>query len=134
MGFERRGGFRGRSGGSGGFGGRSGGFGGRSGGGFRDSRFERSSRPAPVNVGEEYDTEITETGDRGDGIARIKNFVVFVPGTKKGDHVKIRIKEVHGRSAVGEIVGEGSEEPAGEAPVVEAEVAEEETEDEEDEE
>lgn len=102
MGFERRGRFGGRwSFGGGRFGGR-GGFGGR-------PRFERSE-PAPVAVGEEYDVEISEVGSKGDGIARVKNFVVFVPNTSKGDKIKIKIKELRGRSAVGEVVG-GAEAP-----------------------
>lgn len=59
---------------------------------------------APVKVNETYDVEITETGAKGDGIARIRGFVVFVPGTKKGDKVKVRIKSVARRFAVGEKV------------------------------
>lgn len=112
MGFGER-----RSGGSrGGFGGgRSGGFGGDR------PRFERTE-PAPVAVGEEYDVEITEVGSKGDGIARVKNFVVFVPNVNKGDKVRIKIKELRGRSAVGEVVGSGSEksESASEETVEEA--------------
>lgn len=126
---ERRGfGNRGGSGGSrsGGFGGgrsfgggRGGGFGsGRSFGGDRP-RFERSE-PAPVKVGEEYDVTISEVGSRGDGIARVQNFVVFVPDTKQGDTVKIRIKEIRGRSAVGEVVSGASAAPATEEAVEEA--------------
>jgi predicted RNA-binding protein with TRAM domain len=87
--FERRG-----------FGGR-GGFGGGSGRRFDD----RSDMPKPVNVGEEYDVEISEVGSRGDGIARVKNFVVFVAGAKQGEKVKIKIKEVMSRFAIGERVG-----------------------------
>lgn len=115
MGFgERRsGGNRGGFGGSrssGGFGGSGRSFGGGNRGGFGGDRprFERTE-PAPVNVGEEYDVEITEVGSRGDGIARVKNFVVFVAGVNKGDKVRIKIKELRGRSAVGEVVGSGSE-------------------------
>ncbi len=67
-------------------------------------RFGGRDEPKPVKIGEEYDVEITETGSRGDGIARIKNFVVFVPGTSKGDKVRVRIKELRGRSAIGEVV------------------------------
>lgn len=90
MRFERRG-FRGR-----------GGFG----GGYRD---RGADLPKPVNVGEEYDVEINEVGSRGDGIARVKNFVVFVNGVKQGDKVKIKIKEVRDRFAIGEKVGEAAE-------------------------
>jgi predicted RNA-binding protein with TRAM domain len=66
-------------------------------------RFARNNTPKPVKVGEEYDVEITEIGSKGDGIARIKNFVVFVPGSKKGEKKHIKIKEVRNKFAVGEI-------------------------------
>lgn len=89
-----------------------GGFGrGGSGRGFSGG-FERRERSfeqdAPVKEGEEYDVTISEVGSRGDGIARVKNFVVFVPNTKKGDSVKIKITQLKGRSAVGEVVGKGT--------------------------
>ena len=105
---------------------------GRGFGGPRRSFGERreSFREAPVKVGEEYDVEISETGSRGDGIARIKNFVVFIPNTKKGDKVRIKITELRGKSAVGEVVG-GSEEKVTEeglAPEVAEEEGEEESE------
>lgn len=83
---------------------RRGGFGGRDrGGGFRERSFEK-----PIREGEEYDVQITEVGSKGDGIARVKNFVVFVPGTKQGEKVHIRITQVRARSAVGEVVGGSS--------------------------
>ena len=70
----------------------------------------RVNIPKPVKVGEEYDVEIKETGSKGDGIARIKNFVVFVNGTKKGENVHIKITQVRNRFAIGEKVeGEVSE-------------------------
>ena len=146
MPFERRkfggrreggsGGFGGR-GGSGGFGGRSGGFGGRggSGGGWGERRGSFGGdrgEPKPVKEGEEYDVEISEVSQRGDGIARVKNFVIFVAGAKQGEKVHIKVTEVRGRHAVGEVVGAGGstegaaeeETPAEEAEESEAEGAE----------
>ena len=121
MPFERRRSFGDRRGGSsGGFGGRSGssgGFGGErrwgssGGGGFGGRRSFGSSggyEPKPVKDGEEHDVTIAEMSRKGDGIARIQNFVVFVAGTQAGDKVRIRIKEVRGRHAVGEVVGEST--------------------------
>ncbi|MEM5853522.1 MAG: TRAM domain-containing protein [Candidatus Aenigmatarchaeota archaeon] len=70
--------------------------------GFR--KFGGMNIPKPVKVGEEYDVQINEMGSRGDGIARIKNFVVFVAGTKQGEKTKIKIKEVKNRFAIGEKV------------------------------
>ncbi|MDI6826192.1 MAG: TRAM domain-containing protein [Candidatus Aenigmarchaeota archaeon] len=71
---------------------------------FGERDFERRFEK-PVKEGETYDVEINEVGSRGDGIARVKNFVVFVPDTKKGDKCKIRINQVSRRFAIGEKVG-----------------------------
>lgn len=48
----------------------------------------------PVKAGEEYEVDVEAVGGKGDGIARVKGFVLFVPGTKKGDHVRIRVTKV----------------------------------------
>ena len=123
--FERRGGDRGggfRGGGRGGGGG-SWGHGGDRGGGY--------DLPKPVKVGEEYDVEISEVGSKGDGIARVKNFVVFVNGVKQGEKCKIKIKEVRNRFAIGEKVGAesaGTEDAVAEDTVSESAEAEEVTE------
>ena len=90
--FERRG--------SGGGGFRGGGRGGGSWG--RGDDRGGYDMPKPVKVGEEYDVEISEVGSKGDGIARVKNFVVFVNGVKQGEKCKIKIKEVRNRFAIGE--------------------------------
>ena len=94
----------------------------RRGFGDRDRSYGPSADlPKPVNVGEEYDVEISEVGSRGDGIARVKNFVVFVNGAKQGEKLKIKIKDVRNRFAIGEKVG-------GESEATEESAAEEETE------
>ena len=60
----------------------------------------------PVEEGKVYEAKIEDIGREGDGLARIQNFVVFVPGTKVGDEVKVRITKVHRRMAFGEVVRE----------------------------
>jgi predicted RNA-binding protein with TRAM domain len=65
--------------------------------------FERSFNK-PVEQGKEYEVEIKETSRRGDGVARIEGFVVFVPQTKPGDKVKVKINTVGPRFATGEVV------------------------------
>jgi predicted RNA-binding protein with TRAM domain len=72
----------------------------------RSFGFKRMNIPKPVKVGEEYDVEINEVGSRGDGIARIKNFVVFVSNAKKGEKMKIKITDVRNRFALAEKIGE----------------------------
>jgi len=60
--------------------------------------------PKPVELGKEYDVEVQETSRRGEGIARIKGLVTFIPNAKPGDHIKIKITRISRRFAEGEIV------------------------------
>jgi len=83
------------------YGQRSGGYGRGSFGGFGGPR---SFAPKPVKVGEEYDVEITEISRRGDGIAKIQGFIIFVPGAKAGQKLKVKITNVANRYATAEIV------------------------------
>lgn len=64
---------------------------------------ERRGFSSPINVGETYDVTIEDVGREGDGIARIEGFVVFVPNTKKGESVKIRVTKVSRRVAFAEV-------------------------------
>jgi predicted RNA-binding protein with TRAM domain len=53
-----------------------------------------------LQVGEEYEVDITQIGYHGDGIARIQGFVIFVTGGHIGEHVKIMITETTSRFAI----------------------------------
>ena len=59
---------------------------------------------APVELGKEYEAEIEDISRRGDGIAKIEGFIIFVPNAKKGEHVKFKITRVGSRFAVAELV------------------------------
>jgi predicted RNA-binding protein with TRAM domain len=61
-------------------------------------------RAKPVKVGDELDVTISEISRRGDGLTRVQGFVIFVPNTKQGDNVKIKITQVKPSYAVGQIV------------------------------
>lgn len=63
-----------------------------------------SEKLIPVNVGETYEVSINAVGEKGDGIARVKGFVLFVPNVKKGDNVKIRITKVLKNVGFAEVV------------------------------
>jgi predicted RNA-binding protein with TRAM domain len=67
--------------------------------------------PKPVEQGNEYDVQITEISRKGDGIARIQGFVIFVKEGKVGQNAKIRINQIGPRFATAEIVN-GSATPA----------------------
>jgi predicted RNA-binding protein with TRAM domain len=53
---------------------------------------------------------VDSVGRRGDGIARINNFVIFIPGTNAGEKVKVKITMVRDTFATGEVVGRTQEE------------------------
>lgn len=55
-----------------------------------------------LNKGDEVEVMIVSVGNRGDGIARYQNYTIFVPGAKKGELVKVRIKKVSGTLAFAE--------------------------------
>src|SRR5215831_12949588 len=44
--------------------------------------FNRGFTPKPVQVGKEYDVDVTEISRQRDGIARVQGFVIFVPSRK----------------------------------------------------
>ena len=58
----------------------------------------------PVDVGEEYEADIEDLSRKGDGVAKIEGFVIFVPDAKKGDHVKFKVTQVGNRFAIGELL------------------------------
>jgi predicted RNA-binding protein with TRAM domain len=63
-----------------------------------------SENEAPVKFGEKHDVWINSVGEKGDGIAKIKGFVLFVPGVKKGDYVKVEITKVLAKVGFAKVV------------------------------
>lgn len=62
-----------------------------------------------MEVGKEYDVTISEISRRGDGIARIQGFVIFVVGAKTGERLKIKVTAVGNRFANAQVVSRSSE-------------------------
>lgn len=79
----------------------------------RGGRGSFRPRDAPVKVGDELDVKIEAVGEKGDGVAKKDGFVLFVPGTKQGDEVRIKVTRVLQKVGFAEVVGEKS---AGEEP------------------
>src|SRR3989338_10642768 len=80
-----------------------------------ERRFERRSF-APIRVGEELDVKIEAVGAKGDGIAKVKGFVIFVAGTKEGETVRVKITKVFRKVGFGEVVGPATGEVQSEQP------------------
>jgi len=66
--------------------------------------FRDESRSVPIEEGEVYDVTIEDIARQGDGIARVEGFVIFVPGTKVGDEVQIKVERVLPKFAFGSLV------------------------------
>lgn len=57
----------------------------------------------PVAEGETVELEIEDLGSKGDGIARVEGFVIFVPGGEVGETYDVEITSVGRKFAFGEI-------------------------------
>jgi predicted RNA-binding protein with TRAM domain len=81
----------------------------RRGGRFGGNRF---GGPKPVESGKEYDVQVTEISRKGDGVARIQGFIVFVKGGRVGQKTKVRVTHVGDRFATAETIDGGEQQQA----------------------
>lgn len=58
----------------------------------------------PIEKNKEYIVNIIDNGFEGEGIAKIDNFTIFVPGTIKGEKIKILIVKVLSSHAFGKVL------------------------------
>jgi predicted RNA-binding protein with TRAM domain len=58
----------------------------------------------PIDEGKIYDVKIDAKGPKGDGIAHIEGFVIFVPNAQVGEQLKVKIVAVKRTFAIGQIV------------------------------
>jgi predicted RNA-binding protein with TRAM domain len=71
--------------------------------GYGDNR-RFNDGPKPVETGKEYDVSIEEISRKGDGIARVDGFVIFVKDGKAGQKAKVKITQVGQRFASAELI------------------------------
>ncbi len=60
--------------------------------------------PSSLEVGEELTLRIFGVSRRGDGMGKARGYTIFVPNTKAGDVVKVRVTRVWSRFATAEVV------------------------------
>lgn len=71
---------------------------------YGGDKMESVLRDAPVREGDEIEVTIEAIGEKGDGLAKVSGYVLFVPGTKAGDVVKIRVTKTLARVGFAEVV------------------------------
>ena len=54
----------------------------------------QNEQTPPVSAGEELDVLIESVGEKGDGIAKKRGFVIFVPRAEKGQEIRIKVTKV----------------------------------------
>ncbi len=82
---------------------------------YRGGRFGGGSRfggPKPVESGKEYDVQVTEISRKGDGVARVQGFIVFVKGGRVGQKARVRVTHVGDRFATAETIDGGEQQQA----------------------
>jgi predicted RNA-binding protein with TRAM domain len=59
----------------------------------------------PVEIGNEYVVDITDTGRDGEGVTRIGGLIIFVKNAKAGDkNIKIKVNSIVSNFATAEVV------------------------------
>ena len=58
-----------------------------------DRGFRRQST-APIKVGDVVEVTIDAVGEKGDGLAKISGFVLFIPGVKQGEKHTVKVTRV----------------------------------------
>lgn len=76
---------------------------------------------APVREGDELDVRIEAVGEKGDGIAKKQGFVLFVPNTKEGDEVRVKVTRVLTNVGFADVLGDAKAAPEADKPAKEAE-------------
>ena len=68
------------------------------------NRRSRYVKKCPVEVGNEYEVDITGMTPMGTGMGRIKGFLILIEDTKLGDHVNVIITKTEFLNAEAEII------------------------------
>ena len=55
-------------------------------------------------IGEEITVEITKTGRKGDGMAKLGNYLIFVKGAREGQRAKVKITGMQGNMLFADLV------------------------------
>jgi translation initiation factor 2 subunit 2 len=76
-------------------------------GAHRPVNVKKTSKVVEKNIlkeGTVVDLQIDDVGKKGDGVSRVGDYIIYVPGTKKGSKVKAKITKVSGNVAFATLV------------------------------
>ena len=77
----------------------------RQGGSYEGRRGHgKGFKRSPVELGQELEVDIKELSSKAEGMDRVQGLVIHVPNAKPGDHVKVKITQIRGKSANAEVI------------------------------
>jgi translation initiation factor 2 subunit 2 len=62
-------------------------------------RYSHAAEKEGIKEGGVYDAFIEDVGRKGDGVAKLDKYIIYVPGTVKGARVKVKIQKISGNVA-----------------------------------
>ena len=63
----------------------------------------KSDTSNELRAGDVIEVLIHDVGKKGDGVGRVLNYLIIVPGTAKGSRVKVKITNISGTTAFGNV-------------------------------
>ncbi len=75
----------------------------------RSINVKKGPRPENINVlreGDIIELQITDVGNKGDGVGKFMGYLVIVPGTAKGNSVHAKITNISAKTAFGAVTTE----------------------------
>ncbi|MFW5904066.1 MAG: translation initiation factor IF-2 subunit beta [Candidatus Saliniplasma sp.] len=65
----------------------------------KKKRVHKTAEAERIEEGGIYEVRIQDIGSKGDGVAKVGKYIIYVPGATKGEEVKIRVNSVKGTMA-----------------------------------
>ena len=63
----------------------------------------------PVKEGEEYTLKVESVGAKGDGVAKLQGYTIFIPGGKADEEYMVKITKVFPSYAFSEVINESEQ-------------------------
>ncbi|MCX6651110.1 MAG: translation initiation factor IF-2 subunit beta [Methanomassiliicoccales archaeon] len=74
-------------------------------GAHRPVNVRKMQKPSEEGLreGNVYEMMIEDVGKKGDGVARMFDYIIYIPGTAKGSRVKVKVAKITGKVAYGNV-------------------------------
>ncbi len=67
-------------------------------------KIKHVEKQCPVELGQELEVNIIDIAPNGDGMSKIRGYIIMVPKAKPRDRVEIKVTQVGEKVAIGQII------------------------------